>query len=83
MDTPPCLLPLIYSLRKGTLVAQEVKRWPIDPVVMGLSHALGRDLVSRKFGSIAYSLSLSPTYCPDMTEKNVEKDVKSQVMYPS
>ena len=42
-----------------------------------LSLALGGDLFKHKWGSIAHSLSLSPTSCPDMTENTVEKDVKS------
>ena len=41
-----------------------------------------RNLLNRKRGSIAYSLSLSPVHCPDMTN-TVERDVKSQVIHLS
>ena len=54
--------------RGGALVAQWVKRWPTDLVVVSSSPARGEDLFNRKRGSIAHSLSLSSAHRPDMTE---------------
>ena len=48
--------------------AQWVKRWPTDLAVPSSSPARGEDLFDHKRGSIAHSLSLSPTHRPDMTE---------------
>ena len=54
--------------KTGVPVAQWVKRWPADLVVPGSSTNSGKDLFCCKQGYIAYTLSLSPTNPPDMTE---------------
>ena len=48
-------------------VAQWVTCWPADLAVLSLSPTGGGNLFNRKWGSMAHSLSLSPTHCPDMT----------------
>ena len=57
-----------FHYLKAATVAQWVKRWPTDLAVMSSIPAGGEDLYNCKRGSIAYSLSLSPAYRPDMTE---------------
>ena len=52
----------------GNQVAELVKHWPADLAVASLSPAAGRDLFNLKWDAIAHSLSLQPTYYPDMTE---------------
>ena len=52
----------------GASIAQCVKRWPAELVALSLSPSSGRHLLNPKWGSIAQSLSLSPTHRPDMTE---------------
>ena len=52
----------------GTLRAQLVKCWHADLVGQGSIPTGGRNCFDCNQGSIAYSLILSPTHCPDMTE---------------
>ena len=52
----------------GAPEAQWVKRWPTDLAVKGSSPVRGEDLINRKRGFIAHSLSLSAAYRPGMTE---------------
>ena len=57
------------SKKRGASVAQWVERWPADLSVTGSILAGGGNLYNRLQGSIAYSLSLSPSHRPDMTER--------------
>ena len=59
-------------------VAQWVKQWPTDLVVLGLILASGRGLSNCKRGCVAHSFSLSPAHCPDMTEILLEKTKKKK-----
>ena len=49
-------------------MAQWVKRWTTDQTVPSSIPLSRRNLLNRKPGSIANSLSLSTSYRPDMTE---------------
>ena len=65
-----------HRLRLGAPVAQWVKRWPTDLAVPSSIPTRGekktkerkKNLLNRKRGSIAHSLSLSTSHRPDMTE---------------
>ena len=45
-----------------------IKHWPFNPVVQGSRPSGGGNRFNRKQDSTAHSLSLLPTYGPDMTE---------------
>ena len=59
---------LFFTHEKKSPVAQWVKPWPADLVVVGSSPAGGGDLFNCNRGSIAHSLSISSTHHPDLTE---------------
>ena len=52
----------------GAPVAQWVKHWPSDLVVVSLSPAAGGEILSAVNGVSFHSLSLSISHPPDMTE---------------
>ena len=78
---------LEHRLRLGAPVAQWVKRWPTDLAVPSSIPTRGekktkekkKNLLNRKRGSIAHSLSLSTSHRPDMTEILL----KRSSIYPS
>ena len=59
----------------GSSVVQWMKHWPADLVAPG-SIPVGRNLSNCKLGSIAHSLSLSPSHCPDTTEMLLRRTEK-------
>ena len=65
----------------GAPVAQWVKRWPTDLVVLSSITARGEIFLTVN-GVPAHSLSLS-AHRPDMTEILLKKTKKSQVIYLS
>ena len=60
-----------------------VKCWPASLGVLGSISAADRNLFSCKQGSIAHSLSLSPSHHPDIYLKCILEDVKLQVVHLS
>ena len=66
------LLQTLFSSPIGATVAR-VKCWPSEPAVPGSRPACGRDLFNHNQGSTPHSLSLSPTHCPDITEKLLKR----------
>ena len=59
-----------FVAERGASEAQWVMQWSVDIVVLGSISTAGRYLLNHKQGSIALILSLSPSNCPDMTDKN-------------
>ena len=59
---------LVYSINTGTPTALSIKPWSDDLVAPGSKPAGGENHSNCKKGSTAYSLSLLPSHCPDMTE---------------
>ena len=57
---------LKYERKRGAPVTQLAKRWPYYLAAPGSSSLGSGNLSDRKQESIAHSLSLSPTHCPDM-----------------